>query len=139
MADLNDEIIALLAAGNKIQAIKRFREETGTGLAEAKAAVEAIERGNRIEVPARPDYKSPTPEQLMQEVLTLCHQGRYLWAIKTYGEATGSQLKESKEQVDRLMRANGLEPPKSGCGGIGLSLLMFLFCGGLAAYLMFAK
>jgi ribosomal protein L7/L12 len=138
MPDLNDEILALLAAGNKIQAIKRFREETGTGLAEAKSAVEAIERGIRVEVPQRVDPKSLTPEQLMQEVLALVKQNRYLWAIKTYGEATGSQLQESKAQVDRLMRANGLEPPKSGCGGV-ISVLVFLLCGGIAAYLMFAK
>jgi hypothetical protein len=33
-----------LGAGNKIQAIKIMREETGLGLAEAKHAVEAMER-----------------------------------------------------------------------------------------------
>ena len=35
-----DEIRELLASGNKIAAIKRYREEIGVGLAEAKAAVE---------------------------------------------------------------------------------------------------
>jgi ribosomal protein L7/L12 len=33
-----------LAAGNKIEAIKRFREQTGVGLKEAKDAVERLEQ-----------------------------------------------------------------------------------------------
>ena len=45
--DLTSEIVSLLARGQKIEAIKRYREYTGTGLREAKEAVEAIERGQR--------------------------------------------------------------------------------------------
>lgn len=36
------EIGALLEKGRKIEAIKRYREATGVGLAEAKKAVEAM-------------------------------------------------------------------------------------------------
>ncbi len=39
------QIRSLLQRGNKIEAIKMYREATGVGLAEAKAAVEAIEAG----------------------------------------------------------------------------------------------
>jgi ribosomal protein L7/L12 len=42
--DLARELAALVARGQKIEAIKRYREYTGTGLREAKEAVEAIER-----------------------------------------------------------------------------------------------
>lgn len=38
------EIRQLLKSGNKIAAIKLFREATNVGLAEAKSAIEAIER-----------------------------------------------------------------------------------------------
>ena len=38
------EIIVLLRLGRKVDAVKRMREQTGMGLAEAKEAVEAIER-----------------------------------------------------------------------------------------------
>ena len=38
------EVKELLRQGNKIEAIKHFRQITGTGLAEAKSAVEALER-----------------------------------------------------------------------------------------------
>lgn len=41
--DEQTEIDALLASGQKIQAVKRAREATGAGLAEAKAAVDARE------------------------------------------------------------------------------------------------
>jgi ribosomal protein L7/L12 len=37
------EVFALLQKGEKIQTIKRYRELTGTGLAEAKEAVERME------------------------------------------------------------------------------------------------
>lgn len=43
-----NEIRELMAAGGKIAAIKRFREETGARLAEAKAAVESLEAGASI-------------------------------------------------------------------------------------------
>lgn len=43
-------ILQELQSGNKINAIKIFREQFGTGLREAKNAVEAIERGENINV-----------------------------------------------------------------------------------------
>jgi ribosomal protein L7/L12 len=39
------EAAGLVRAGNKIEAIRVYRELTGAGLAEAKAAVERLERG----------------------------------------------------------------------------------------------
>jgi ribosomal protein L7/L12 len=39
------EVYALLQAGHKVEAIKVYREATGVGLAEAKAAVENIKQG----------------------------------------------------------------------------------------------
>ena len=41
------QVMALLARGDKIGAIKQFRIETGAGLKEAKDAVEALEAGRR--------------------------------------------------------------------------------------------
>ena len=40
--DSDDEVRRLLAAGNKIQAIKRVRELTGIGLKEAKDYVDSL-------------------------------------------------------------------------------------------------
>jgi len=47
---LTEEIRRLCSEGKKIEAIKVFRERTGAGLAESKAAVEAIERGGTIDL-----------------------------------------------------------------------------------------
>lgn len=44
------EIQRLLQVGNKIEAIKVFRETFGVGLKEAKDAVEAIERGESVDI-----------------------------------------------------------------------------------------
>ena len=43
-AALPQEVLIALERGNKIEAIKLYREATGAGLAEAKDAVEAAER-----------------------------------------------------------------------------------------------
>lgn len=40
----DDQILDMIRRGRKIEAIKRMRDLTGMGLAEAKNAVEAIER-----------------------------------------------------------------------------------------------
>jgi large subunit ribosomal protein L7/L12 len=41
--DLDEDLRALLLQGRKIEAIKRYRQQTGAGLAQAKGAVEALE------------------------------------------------------------------------------------------------
>ena len=43
----SDEVIAAVDNGNKIEAIKRLREETGLGLKEAKHAIDALARDRR--------------------------------------------------------------------------------------------
>jgi ribosomal protein L7/L12 len=44
VADRVEEVGRLVEAGKKIQAIKLYRELTGTGLREAKGAIDAIDR-----------------------------------------------------------------------------------------------
>lgn len=53
----NDAIIDALYAGRKIEAIKLYRETTGTGLAEAKDFVEKLETELRAKQPDK--FKSP--------------------------------------------------------------------------------
>jgi ribosomal protein L7/L12 len=49
-AENTAEIQRLLRGGSKIEAIRRFREMTGVGLNEAKDAVEAVERGENLDI-----------------------------------------------------------------------------------------
>lgn len=43
---LEAEVHSLLASGHKIEAVKRVREATGLGLAEAKDLVDALDQSN---------------------------------------------------------------------------------------------
>jgi len=44
-AEILEEVRQVLGRGEKIQAIKLYREHTGAGLKEAKEAVEALDEG----------------------------------------------------------------------------------------------
>jgi ribosomal protein L7/L12 len=113
------EIAGLLAAGNKIEAIKRYREITGLGLKEAKDAVEAMAEGRPVRQPGSAPVGDPG-------VTTLIFAGRKIEAIKRYREITGLGLKEAKDAVEAMtselrMREPGrfTAPPASkGCLGM---------------------
>lgn len=53
-ASLEGEVVSLLGQGRKIDAIKLYREHMGTGLKEAKEAVEAIGIRRQVVVPKGP-------------------------------------------------------------------------------------
>ncbi len=106
MASNNTNLLAalqaLLAEGRKIEAIKRYREATGIGLAEAKATVEALEQGQALPT------KQPVDSSLEMEIVSLLEGGRKIEAIKRYREATGVGLKEAKDAVEALERGQPL-------------------------------
>lgn len=114
-----DEITWLLQSGQKIQAIKLYREDTGASLADAKAAVERMEPALRMSlVPpgdpqmlAAPVMPNNAPDALKREVEALLTQGKKIQAIKLYHEQTGQGLREAKQAVERMEQAlrQGLE------------------------------
>lgn len=88
-------VAAALAAGDKIGAIKAYREErTGVGLGEAKHAVEAV----LFRLQARAFLASPTSEQ----VVNLMGQGRTNEAIQVYQTQAGVSPYEARMIVDTL-------------------------------------
>jgi ribosomal protein L7/L12 len=112
------QIRDLMAAGNKIEAIKVYRAETGVGLKEAKDAVEALERGSPLpEVaetpgiggyyPAGPDLGMPVSPDQESRIRTLLQSGNKLDAIKVYREATGADLKTAKDAVEAMQKGIG--------------------------------
>jgi large subunit ribosomal protein L7/L12 len=104
-SELVDRVQALLDAGQKIAAIKAFREATGASLAEAKAAVEALERGGPL-----------SPASSEEELLALLKQGQKINAIKLYRQRTGAGLKEAKDAVEELARRHGINAAaRTGC------------------------
>jgi large subunit ribosomal protein L7/L12 len=122
-----DQLRALLAQNQKIEAIKFYRELTGAGLKEAKDAVEALERGESLEPPQEPVVDSWEPE-----IVALMEQGRKIEAIKLYREKTGVGLKEAKDAVEAIATRRGIaSPSRSGC--LGVVLLAAAILLGLAA------
>ena len=82
-----DEIRNLLAPGRKIEAIKRYREETGAGLAEAKDAVESLETGGSF------PHAQPVDSELTNQVICLLGRGEKIEAVKLYRNKFGGGLK----------------------------------------------
>jgi ribosomal protein L7/L12 len=117
---LEGAVRSLLAQGKKIAAIKLYREQTGVGLAEAKNAVESIERGDGL-----PDHAAAaTAADPIQQILQLLAAGKKIEAIKIYRQQTNVGLKEAKDAVEALAAENGIvPPPRSGCFGV-LALLL---------------
>jgi len=109
-----------LQEGNKILAIKIYREVTGLGLAEAKDAIENFERNPETAQFARsaPAAMGPVPPGVHEALMA----GNKIEAIKRYREATGVGLKEAKDAVDQIVRHQPGLPAsvqvKSGCLGL---------------------
>jgi ribosomal protein L7/L12 len=121
-----DRVRQLVAAGQKIEAIKVLREATGAGLAEAKRAVEAIERGEWS-----PSAIAASDSDL--ELLQLFQERGKIAAIKLHRERTGAGLKESKDFVEALAVQHGIEAPRGGCLGVLAFLVVTLIVAGVGA------
>jgi ribosomal protein L7/L12 len=111
-----DEILRLLTTKQKIAAIKRYREMTGVGLREAKAAVEQMERellmGSQSVIGAQPftgvagdivDLEESAAALFLAEIQQLLLAGNKIAAIKLYREKTGASLREAKDAIERMV------------------------------------
>ncbi len=127
---LDGRVKALVGAGQKIEAIKVYRDLTGSGLKEAKDAVEALEREGSLPTPRRESSGSEA------DVLDLLRAGQKVRAIKLYLDKTGVGLAEAKNAVEELARANGLPggEQSAGCGGAAVLLLILVI--GAVGYLV---
>lgn len=110
------EIKNLVQKGNKIEAIKIYRETFGVGLKEAKDAVEKLEAGQPLvftqTTTATPQTGPPSIMDFandINEVAMLLREGNKIAAIKRYREITGASLAEAKEAVEKLETGHPLE------------------------------
>lgn len=127
--ELVERIVALLRAGQKIEAIKIYREATGRGLKEAKDAVEAIERRDVAFSPGQAAEQLGVSEEFAQRLETAFRDQGKIPAIKLYRETTGAGLKEAKEAVERFAALRGLPASQAGCAGsVLLTVLILLAC-----------
>jgi ribosomal protein L7/L12 len=110
------DLASLVRQGQKIEAIKRYRAQTGVGLAEAKAAVEAIERGEKPGV----GNDAPAPADVDADLCDLLKKGEKIEAIKLYRAQTGASLAEAKAAVEALGSQHGIPVKSAGCASMVL-------------------
>lgn len=112
-AKLN-EIRSLAASGNKIMAIKLYREATGVGLKEAKDAVEAIARGESINIPAPVAASALGAEA---QIRSLVADGKKLEAVKLYRALTDADLSSAVDAVDAIVNGKTVSLPREAAFG----------------------
>jgi len=107
------EIQRLIQSGQKIYAIKLFRETFGVGLKEAKDAVDAMEAGKSIDISGMQVKTSSvnfqSNAQSIAEIQRLLQGGNKIEAIKLFREMTGVGLKEAKDAVEAIERGESLD------------------------------
>jgi ribosomal protein L7/L12 len=116
--DLEQQVRTLLEQGQKLEAVKRYKEQTGTSLKEAKEAVEAMEGGDSLSRPTEPQ------DDMEGELLALLAAGRKLEAVKIYKQRTGVQLIEAKQAVETLAARHGVVAKGGGCASVLAVMLL---------------
>jgi ribosomal protein L7/L12 len=118
-------IAELIRNGEKLAAIKAYREATGADLVTAKTFVEELER--TLATGALPP--SDADQSDTRDILTLLANGQKIEAIKRYRERHRVGLKEAKDAVEALAADAGL-PASRGCLRVILLVLApFGLCG----------
>jgi ribosomal protein L7/L12 len=117
-AVLEQQVRSLLDQGQKIEAVKVYKDQTGASLAEAKEAVEAIQAG------ALPPSPPEIGGDLEAELLRLLGRGDKLEAVKLYKDRMGVALIEAKQAVESLEARHGLVTQRAGCLGVVLAVVL---------------
>lgn len=105
--DQKRELERLVASGNKIEAIKQFRNMADVGLAEAKAFIDALEPGGHSS-----SAHEPTPRNLRSAedaAMAAIRNGNLIEAIKRYRQHSRVGLKEARDAVEALSLMNRTE------------------------------
>ena len=113
--DLEQQVRSLLGQGQKLEAVKLYKNQTDVTLLEAKNAVESIQRATSPPEPA---------SDMDVELLRLLEAGKKLEAVKIYKQRTGVQLIEAKQAVEALARRHGIAAQNGGCFGVLLAVLL---------------
>ena len=99
------EVKQLVQNGKMLEAIKLYREITNVGLKEAKDAVEAIQRGEPIQINniVTSNIAGTTNQaEQMKDVVRLIKEGNKIEAIKKFRQIYGVGLKEAKDAIDGM-------------------------------------
>jgi ribosomal protein L7/L12 len=154
----SDRLKQLVREGNKIEAIKLVREQTGLGLKEAKDAVDAIERGELLELAPRVAEAGHGVSGVdLDEINELLLQNKKIEAINLYRQQTGIGLTEARDAIEaieetsqpplpgtpaRVPGSTGSRPPRQRVLGPGYllgCLPMLLFIGVCLGFIMLSS
>jgi ribosomal protein L7/L12 len=94
------DVTALLQAGRKLDAIRLYREQTGSSLQAATGVIKDLERKLDIEDESEIEHS--------QDVPTLLRAGRKIDAIRVYREQHGSSLQDATKAINQLEKDLGL-------------------------------
>jgi len=120
-ASLEQEVRSLLDQGQKIEAIKVYRNHTGSSLKDAKDAVEALQRGSSL------PQSMEAAADLEPDVLRLLVQGDKIEAVRLYKDRTGTTLFDSKREVEEIAARHGITVQGGGCSGVlGMSIVVLI-------------
>jgi len=137
-------VLAALARGHTVEAIKLLRESTGLGLKEAKEAIDRHVAGRPAGVATAIPPTHVSPASLPPAVVAALQQGNKIEAIRLLREKTGLGLKDAKDAVESFrgpsttaagLRAPG-EVPRSTRGAWLLAALAAIAAVG---YFLFSR
>jgi ribosomal protein L7/L12 len=101
---LPPDVLDALRRGRTIEAIKRLRQATGLGLAEAKSLVDAHVRGDAaappVHVPHERRQKKDDGRVLPDAVMNALARGDTTGAVKLLRERTGLGLNEARKRIE---------------------------------------
>ncbi len=138
------QVVALMQAGQKIEAIKLYRATFNAGLAEAKSAVEQLAAGQPVTVSVtRSAAAAPSPAD-DAAVIAWLQKGQKIQAIKLYREAHPEMgLKQAKDAVEQLEADLNLAPGSS-ANPAALAIVLatvigLLILGAVVAFVLIAR
>jgi ribosomal protein L7/L12 len=107
-SDQEQQLREFINANQLILAIKLYREITGVGLAEAKSAVEALARGENVNIPAPAQQSQLGDPFLETKIRDFLAKGNKIEAIKLYRLEYNVGLAEAKSAVEALGRGGNI-------------------------------
>lgn len=129
-SDFETELLDLLRSGHKIEAIKLYRQYTGQGLAEAKTAVERLEKEGVLS-----ERHTAVDADLEAQIMALLGQGSTIEAIKLVRDRTGASVKSAHQQVQQVGAKLGIRvSERSGC--LSCIVLVATTCGACVAQIV---
>lgn len=108
----------MLQQGRKRDAVRIYREQTGSGLREATDAVEALECADKLPAASKHVASAAIDADLKADLWALLQSGQKIEAVKLYRERTGCALRQAKDTVEAVAREHGVVVQRSGCLGV---------------------